>query len=454
MKQLFLKGAILAIMFSCFSCREDEMESLGDTLLGAEKISVNSTKDSYILSNTILDQKSDLSQISTALLGTLNDELFGKMQSGFAFQVRLSRSVSFRKPQIDSVKLFLAYQNCYGKDTIIKQKANIFLLKTPLIYSEKYNQTSDIESFLGDKVGSISFNKKMASDTIFLKSKVDETKDSLINDKKQYKLLNHLSIKLDNQKVGEYIFKAPKGTFESTANFLEYFKGLCLRTEATKGDGAIYGFNMYQSALMLYYKDQVTLSSGKDSLVNMVEQFPITDNSARFNFPKFEHKKEIFSSQDKIFLQGLHGTKAKLELPDLKNWKDSTRVSINKAELVFTVAQSDDQIKDYSLPESLELKVIKKKENARLVKFMGILNPKKKTYTFQISEFLQSIIEGNDFEYFEVGVGGIEQRLVAGSGGKQEQVLYPIDAKNIASRVVLFKSGVNKPQLKVTYTKY
>ncbi len=464
MKQLFLLGIVVGGLFFFSSCSDDNEGAVGASLLGANRMNIISVEDTNISVKTSQENTADLSQISTALLGTINDKDFGKMQSSVAFQVRLQNSVSFNKPEIDSVKLFLAYQNFYGKDSLLQQTAKVFLLNNSLEYAKKYNAKTDIDVLLGDEVGTTQFNKKMVSDTIFLKSKLDNTKDSVINEKKQYELIKHLTIKLDNEKVGNYILNAPKSSFESTDSFLEYFKGLYVKTDDIAEEGAIYGFNVYKSFMMLYYKEHFTLSSGKDTIVNNVVGFPITDNSARFNFPKFMLKDKVLATTDKIYLQGLHGTKAKIEMPNLSQWKDSTRISINKAELIFKVAEDKTEIKNYPLPLRLELKVVDKKGDTKNLNYsslggrnsiIGLLNPENNTYTFQMPEYLQSIIEGrNTFSHFEIGVSGVEQRMMIGANGRQELVFYPVNSKNIPARVILYSNGENKPIFNVTYTKF
>ncbi len=463
MKQLFLLGIVLGGLFFFSSCSDDNEGAVGASLLGANRMNILSVEDSNISVKTLQDNTADLSQISTALLGTMNDKVFGKTQSGVAFQVRLQNAISFNKPEIDSVKLFLTYQNFYGKDTLLQQTARVFLLNNSLEYTKKYNANTDIDMLLGDEVGTTRFNKKMVNDTIFLQSKLDNTKDSVINGKKQYELVNQLMIKLDNEKVGNYILNAPKSSFESTDSFLEYFKGLYVKTDDIEDDGAIYGFNVYTSSLLLYYKEHFILSNGKDTIVNNAVRFPITDNSARFNFPKFVLKDKVLTTNDKIYLQGLHGTKAKIEMPDLSQWEDSSRISINKAELIFKVAENKTEIKNYPLPLRLELKVVDKNGSMKNLNYsslggngiIGLLNPENNTYTFQIPEYLQSIVEGKStFGHFEIGVSGVEERRIIGNSGRQELIFYPVNSKNIPARVILYGDGENKPILNVTYTKY
>ncbi len=460
MIRLFWKiGLLLGSVSLLLSCSGEE-GAVGEELLGAGKVAVRAMEDSNLVTENLKDTTSDLSGVSTALLGTLNDDVFGKTQSGFAFQLRLLGALKLREPVVDSVKLFLEYTNYYGGDTALMQTAKAYLLKDAIQYAKLYNASTKIEQILGEQVGVANFNKKLASDTIFLKSKLDATKDSVIDSKKQVDtILRHLVIPLDKEKVGGYILSGSETDFESSANFINYFKGLYVSTEDISGSqGTIYGFNIYNSYMRVYFKNLREVPNATDTLYATTLTLPITDNSARFNSPKFSQPENLISSSDYLYLQGIHGTKASIKMPDLNSWKDSTRVSINKAELVFKVASDSVEISKYPLPYRLELVAVDNEGKKHFLRYSsyagnipnGLLNFKEKTYSFHIPEFLQDIADKKvTFNHFELAAGTVEQRQSL-SGVTS----YPGDAKNTPSRVILYNSGKYKPTLKVTYTKY
>lgn len=456
MKQLFVTmGVLLGGLWLFSACSGDE-GSVGEELLGTNQINVSHTEDADITVSNTADMTSDLSSISTALLGTLNDNIFGKTRSSAAFQVRLPGAIKLNNPIIDSAKLFMAYENHYGADSTKLQTARVYLLKDDIQHKKVYNAATEIAAVLGEEVGTVAFNKNLVSDTIFLKSKIDSSKDSTINSKKQVDtILRHLAVNLDKDKVGQFILNGSKEDFESSANFIKYFKGLYINTDDISDTrGAIYGFNVYRSYLKVYFRNYRKLENQKDTLYTTYFSLPITDNSTRFNKPEFAQPANLFSSSDYIYLQGIHGTKATLKMPQLSTWKDSTNISINKAELTFKIAVSSIEAKKHPLPYRLELVAVDKKGKKTFLRYStyfgsvpnGLLNAKDYTYTFHIPEFLQSLSEGkNTFDYFELSTGSIEKR---------NKGIYPGDAKNTAARVVLYNSGEKKPSLNVTYTKY
>lgn len=460
MMQLFFRIGLLAgIIWLLAGCSDNE-NSVGETLLGSSRINVNYVEDANVSISNKKDESSDLSSISKGLLGTLNDEVFGKTRSGFAFQLRLPGAVKLKDPSIDSVKLFLNYENYYGLDTLLKQTAKVYLLKDDIQYAKVYNAATEISSMIGEQVGSEGFNKKFVSDTVFLKSKIDEKKDSVINDKKQVDtIIRHLAITLDKERVGQYILNASETDFESSSNFINYFKGLYVNTEDVSAtQGVIYGFNMYNSYLRLYFKNRRNAEAPNDTMYNTSFALPITDNSTRFNRPVFLQDKVLSTSSQYIYLQGIHGTKAIIEMPELQSWKDSTKVSVNKATLTFKIATDSTEAKKYPLPYRLELAAVDKEGKKSFLLYSsnsgnvpnGLLNAKDYIYTFHIPEFLQNIVDGKvTFDHFELSTGAIEQRVTS-SGGRT----YPTDAKNTAARVILFNEGEHKPKLKISYTKY
>ncbi|PVX49929.1 uncharacterized protein DUF4270 [Balneicella halophila] len=462
MKHLYLAVLLLLGSLCFFSACSDDEGSVGEELLGTSKVNVSYVEEDNITITTNEDRLSDLSSISTILVGTLNDEVFGKTRSGAAFQVRLPGSVRLDRATIDSVKLFLAYSDYYGRDSLINQTARVYLLKDDIQYAKIYNASSEIASIIGEDVGSVSFNKKMASDTIYLKSEIDNTQDSLIDSVKQIDtVLQHLTVKLDKDKVGQFILDAPEEVFESSANFIEYFKGFYVNSDdISQSLGGIYSFNVYYSYLQLYYKNHATSSStGNDTVYEAKFALPITDNSARFNMPEFNTPDDVLTSSEYIYLQGIHGTKAKIQMPELRTWKDSTQVSINKAQLNFNIAIDSLERTKYPLPYRLELLAVDKNGDKIPLRYnssfgnipTGLLDLSTNTYTFEIPELLQMIIDNEfDFDYFELSTGTIEQRL----SGSNERTSYPGDAKNSVSRAILHNSGEKKPTLKVTYTHY
>ncbi len=444
MKQLLiLIGATVSVGMLLSSCSGDEDANVGEGLLGTSELDINFSTESLTIQSEA-DTNSDLSQISVGLLGTLNDNVFGKTQGSAAFQVRLQRAVSFNQAIADSVKLFLAYKNYYGVDTTLEQQAKVYLLNNAIEYGQSYNANTDILSLIGDEVGSSPLNKNtLESDTIY---PTGDKNNPLVGS----------FVDLDKTKVGQYILNASSTDLESTANFLDYFKGLYVKTDDvtdTNKQGAIYGVDMYRSFLLLYYKNQVTLANGTDTLISKSLSLPITDNSARFNKPTFTHPTDLFNANNYIYLQGIKGSKAIIESPDLKSWAGLAKKNINKAFLRVKIATDTIEAKKYPLPYRLNLAAVDedgKKTNLRYTvngQYLGgLLDAKEYTYTFYITEYLQDIVDGKQtFDHFELSAGNTE--LLG-------RTLQPIDGKNTASRVVLHNAGEHKPVIKVAYTNY
>lgn len=450
------------LVVQVFTSCSDKGESIGESLLGTTKINVLNKEDKNISIINTIDKTADISKMSVGLLGTLNDEVFGKTQSGFAFQLRLPGYVKWDAPRIDSVKLFLEYANTYGDDREISQKAKVYKIEQALDYLTEYDNRFDITPLLGDEVGQTVFNEKLVSDSVFLKSKVDNTKDSIVNGKKVLdKLIKHLVVNLDTLKIGRYILNGTDEDFKSSNNFLAYFKGLYIKTEdiASSNQGAIYGFNVYNSFMQLYFTE---MNDTDETTNKKVLSLPITDNSARLNVVKFTHKDFITEDDTNIYLQGIHGTKGIVNIPSISAWKNMNRVSINNAELVFKAKVFEDGVdtKKYPLPKRLELVAVDADNKKEFLNYTnisgertanGILNTQDSTYTFFIPEYLQQIVDGKKtYKHFEISTAGI----VLKTGSDQQVISYSDDAKNSPARAIIFNYGEHKPTLNVVYTKY
>lgn len=86
----------------------------------------------------------------------------------------------------------------------------------------------------------------------------------------------------------------------------------------------------------------------------------VSENSARIN--SFNHdysQTPFYSTLNKehtvdtlLYIQSTGGLQSKLYLPFLDSWKDSARISVNKAELIFTVDTLASEHKNIPSPTS------------------------------------------------------------------------------------------------------
>jgi hypothetical protein len=225
--------------------------------------------------------------------------------------------------------------------------------------------------------------------------------------------------------------------------FLNFFKGLYIESQPLQSGGGLVYLKANASLLHLYYHTADT-----DSLSSY---YQLTNNSA--DVPYFEHNytnawfadhlNQENVEDSLIFVQPTGGTKVKIEVPSLDNWADSTNYVINKATLTFHADTTMSDFHQYPMPNQLFLKIIKDDgseafpvdSQLSLSYYGGIYNSADATYTFNITQHLQAILDGT--------VQNLGFYLV------------PVTRKESAERVVLKGSKSSQPiQLEVNYTRY
>lgn len=444
-----------------FSCVENQ--TIGKNLLGKDQLKVRSSStQSFSITQTFKD-KVHWGSISSAYIGTLNDLELGQTHAASAFQFRLPQKLYLYSPEVDSVFLSLNYESTYGNPDI-EQKARVYKLEGDLTEKKILESNFDITSLLGEEVGFSSFKEKNISDSIFWKSKLNPSKDSLKNGKKVLKTtITHLKIRLDKEKIGQYLLNGNEDTYHSSNNFIEYFKGLYIKTDVLEDSksGALYGFNVYNTRLQVYFRNGRKEGTKRDT-INF--SFPVTDNSVRMNQAILSRKQTQSTNKDYIYIQGLGGSNAKIEIPSLQNWADSIDYAINNAKLSFKVVPEMGNDKQKPLPGVLSLSFVNQKDEKYSLNSVnwgtgtstinGLLNSTDSTYTFFISGLVQDIIKNKiQVKYFILDIADIGLKTQTDSYGRTTKSPYSRDKQNTVSRVVLYNKGKYRPKLDIIYTK-
>lgn len=452
---------LLSGMLVLSSCVDDQ--TVGEGLLGTDKLEVDGVEKSTFEIEPEYKNKAIWNEISTIQLGTINDKQLGQTQASSAFQFRMNNSMKLYNPQIDSVKLTLSYKGVYG-DADVEQKIRVYKLNGDLKDKDVLEDDFNITPLLGEEVGVESFRKKDISDTIYWKSKLDNSKDSLLNGKKVVKSkVNSLTIKLDKDKIGNFILNAPSGTFTSSESFIDFFKGLYIATDLLPDNekGALYGFDVYGTNLELYYRNGRAEGNEIDTISTV---FRVTDNSVRINNALFKRDNATaYSNPNYICLMGLGGMKAKIDIPNLNTWVDSVDYAINKAEITFKVVPNMGNDNDKKLPQCLSLSFVDSEDNnyslnsfsvGSVSTVNGLLNSEDSTYTFLIPNVLQDIVKGDTkIKHFELTTAELGMKNTVNNYGNTSYSLYTVTERDIANRVMLYREGEHKPKITVVYTK-
>lgn len=343
------------------------------------------------------------------LLGTFNDPIFGKTTADFAFQVRLNSYPDFSKSaQPDSLVLYLYYTEVYG-DLITRQQLKVYELASDLVLDNKYYQDVNLKG--------LSQSFELAIKNYVPKFKLDSLSNTYGSTKALPKdtTIQEIAIKLDLN-LAKRLMAADSLTLSDNDKFLQYFKGLYIQAEDLNTGGAIMKINMiaqkntiaHGSYLVLHYHN-----SEKDSLYY---SFSINTNTARvsrfthydYSTAKFVANLDKEVTQDSlIYLQTTGGLRAKILIPDLGNWSDSTNFAINQAQLIFQIDTTVTDITKFEPPTQLVLTALDKDGKEYLPSdvafssgyYGGTYNSKDKTYRFNIAKHMQEVIEKKKDNY-------------------------------------------------------
>ncbi|MBS1637267.1 MAG: DUF4270 family protein [Bacteroidetes bacterium] len=275
----------------------------------------------------------------------------------------------------------------------------------------------------------------------------------------------HLGLVLPIDSVfASYILQNPQ-YLSDNATFLSHYKGLYIVASGNLNpsqQGAIVRFDLDDDAsgLFMFYRN-----GGIPGLKPKQFQFTFKGTDARrFNHFSTSHSGATSNFYDQLtgdtakgaydlYLQGFGSTRLKCYLPFLKNYSDSQRVAINRAELILQVDETvNGSSADYARPGSIALlacnqnkqEAFVKDQYYTLVKFGGTYDSDNKRYVFNIARQMQDIVDGK--------VGNYGFYIV--QADPTPQYVYKRDGRY--ERVVIggTSNPVYKPKFIVTYTKF
>ena len=343
----------LIILASVFGCKDPELVGL-DTIadtdgLALEQVDTFTVVGSYFLIDTI-----ETSNLTSYLLGGMNDPVFGKVSSTLYTQFKLGGSnVTFPSDAvIDSVVVYLKYSGAYGETDRFNghQTINVFKLGGDIMEDSVYTQSSTHD--LGSQIGVVSFQPDLYNGTT-----ITYGTDTL-------ELAPHLRIPLDNS-YGQEILDAGSSILDSNVHFLEVFKGLVFEPQTSglaEGSGAMLYFDTPnpETRMRLYYHESGSLE--EDVFDLFVGTLAATHTSFHHDYSQafLDDTSNTVAGEQNLFVQAVGGVGSRISFPTLINLleKDDAenhihRIAINKAELIFPIEA--ETFSDLSPPLRLHL---------------------------------------------------------------------------------------------------
>lgn len=429
-----LTGAILLLLVVAWGCKQGD-QTLGiNTLPGVKVLDTRYHQEKTSISSAVFtDTKIRIDRPKYNLLGSFNDPIFGRTDASFAAQFRLPEYRAFSaNAAIDSVVLSMAYKTIYG-DTLSRQTLKVFELAGSLNYDAKYLSSFNVKNLASAvPIGTGSFIPKFRTDS----AQTDTTTQVI-------------RLRLNNS-FGSSLLAVDSMKMKSSDEFLKVFKGLYISTTPLNRKGTLVSIINTRTAntefapvIILYYHDAKsdTLDYGYTVTTNSAKVSSyVHDYSLAKFFPNLNKENNTDSL---IYIQPTGGIKSKILVPSFSSWKDSANYAINKATLTFHADTIMSDYRRYEMPDRLYLmaidslgaEVFPADSELSSLYYGGFYDPKTATYSFNVTQHLQQIIQGkikNDGFY-----------------------LVQSERNFSAKRVVLKGLGSSKPiELNIAYTIY
>ena len=423
-----LLGAILLFSVVLWGCQKGD-QSLGINLLpGVKTLETRFHQEKTSIATSIFtDTKIRVDRPYYNLLGSFNDPVFGRTDAGFAAQFRLPYHPSYQQSAvIDSVVLDMTYKIIYG-DTVSPQTIKVYELNSPLNYDAKYLSSFDVKSIASTELlGTGSFVPKFRTDTL---TPQDTT-------------LQNIRVRLKNN-FGSKLLAIDSLKMLSNDIFVNIFKGLYIEPSPLSRKGTVVSINKTSSMLVLYFHDAKHDTLGFAYRVSAnsadLERYSHDYTASKF-YANLNKDKNLDSL---IFVQPTGGIKAKIDLPSLSTWKDSSNYVINKATLTFHADTILSDSRRYEIPSRLFIMVHDSTgveaypADSQLSSeyYGGFYDALTATYSFNVTQHLQQLIKGT----------------IKNTGF----YLVHSDRNGTLQRVGLKGQGSTlPPELNVTYTRY
>lgn len=412
-----------ALFYLFTSCKKEEKMGL-EVLPQSEIIKSQFYDKTEIQSFIVATDTFKIKNLSKSLIGEYEDPIFGTNKAGFITQINLSKEdVDFGEDfEIDSIVFYLNIDRIFG-DSIAEQELEIYEINKDLEDIDYKEEDFNVSEFYNND------NLIVSKNIVFFEN--ENFNDSI-----------GINMTDENPEFKEkmQILFSDNTNLENNESFLEKIKGFYLKSTKT---GVIASVNLLNSfsCMTLFYKNSEDTTS---------HIFNINEDCIRLNsYERYYENTDFFSQIDdtlniaeKIYLQGIGGLRSKIDFPELfENWTDTGKICVNKAELIFTIDESSFLHENYSLPDQLYLEMVNEDGISKIITdleitqtysyFGGYYNEEDKTYKFNISKYIQDLIDGNYKTY------GLR--------------LMTIGSAILPQRVVL--EGDNNIKLNLTYTK-
>lgn len=434
---------MLGILFFV-GCSSDNLTSytVGDDFVDSN-IQIQ-TIDTFSINIGTFKQDSILtSSTGRLLLGSVVDEYLGTYTAQTFFQLKNTGDYLDDDAEYDSICFVMDYDDYYYADTTVTQTYKFYQISEDFESSDDeddnfYNNNS--LSYYDDVLGELEFSPRSELDTIY--------------------------IPIDGDFGQELFDRIYDGDIETDNDFIEYYKGFTIKSEATNPNNQIMGYDFSTSddlesltALRLYYsidngnieKDSYFL----DFYINS-EEYQFNSINTDFNLTSAEYpegltEKEITiyteDSNDLFYVQGGTGVSTRIEFPSLRELKTlyETGTSLSAELVLYPLANSFDD-EEKPLPSTLNVYIVDSKNDV-------VSSFTDADGNVETANLVQDSDEFENSSYYTLDMNGFVSQIVESSIELDYAIMLEIpNSSNSVDRVVFQKNDDVK--LTVTYLNY
>ena len=451
----YFKLDLLTLLISLFIFSSCEKEgTIGLDIGAADSIKSVFTESSIVRAVTVEEDSVVTSGLTQNPFGWMVDPVFGTTEANLALGLSLpSNNFSFgTSPALDSAVLVLKYGDEFFGDSLnSKYVIDVHQLSasTPLApktYSSKSVFQKESTIIGGENVQNVrSFRW---NDSAFVTSIIKGAPDKVV------KVAPQLRIRLTRDFIEQNFFAAGATSLKNDAAFAQHIKGLYLtinKNMSTPPGGLIFfDLGSQISALEIYYKNGTTTDTS-------VARFKVVGASEirrdRANTPVAAQLNAPQTASPVVYVQPLGGVRTKLEFTDLNKLAEKGNIAVNKAELVIPVVQGTDPFRPAQRLTLYRTDIAGQRviipDNASGENFFGgFYNASAKTYTFNITSYVQGLISNPPNYETAMYIAPVDQTL----SGRPN--FFP--SATTAARSILGGGTGASPtpiKLKITYTK-
>jgi len=408
----FFFGFFIVVLVGLESCKKPSPTEGGDLFPGSDGLSYLQTDTFTIIASTVLEDSIYTDDLSLALVGALENDVFGKTECITYTQFRLSAldpeiSSAF---VVDSVVLSMAYNaTAYGKPK--EQRFVVKRLIAPMYKDSVYSARQTLATFPDNLI--INGNEEQPVNYLAPTVLGEDT------------LSPQLRLPLDKE-LG-YLLLQPQdpSVLQSQDAFQQYFTGLSISSNSWNDAVVRYDLIDPATGITVYYRDQ---NDGVEDTLSY--QFVVTTDCARYN--EFRH---FYSGSDlndftpgiekpgaeHFYIQTGAGLKARLLFPTILDLNDYRDQVVNRAELIIPIQENNqyaeyDQLYIRYLGDDGKWKALPD-ENVQVIG--GNYNSTLNHYSFNISRYVQSVLTGelsNKPLYVLGGTSGVSVKGIKAHG--------------------------------------